>query len=133
MLYAVEWLVINIRQHRITGGPMRFKDDKQLSRVCSTLLAQLKMEDLWTEEGPTPSAIQLQKANGGPLSHGERTWLAITWAIWTGENEFPLTFSEAINTLDAKRLAVLGSLLQAFPEGDASIERWIRYMTRSIN
>ncbi len=61
-----------------------FRDDKQLSRACQAICACCCLNSLWTEFGPTEQAKKLLRANGGPMSSGERVMFLCAWAIWNG-------------------------------------------------
>ncbi len=60
------------------------RDDQGLARACRILLAGVRLERLWTAEGPTAKARELLASNGGPLTQGERTVLLIAWTFWNG-------------------------------------------------
>jgi hypothetical protein len=60
------------------------RDDQQLARACRALLATVRLEHLWTEDGPTPQASELLEADGGRLSSGKRTVLLAAWTFWNG-------------------------------------------------
>jgi hypothetical protein len=70
------------------------RDDPQLALACRTLLASVRLERLWTDQGLTAEVTELLKADGGPLSSGERVMLLAAWAFWTGRAASPSpTFS----------------------------------------
>ena len=49
-----------------------FRSDAQLARACRVLCEGVRLEGMWTEAGPSETAIALMEADGGPLSSGER-------------------------------------------------------------
>jgi len=87
---------------------------------------------LWTETGPTDEAISILRANGSPLSSGERTMLLVAFALWHGNQS--LAFVELLG-LDDDRLRLVASLLLALagspklngvPERSRSdIDHWV--------
>ena|ERR1035438_7659609 len=104
---------------------MLFKDDPERARICSALLSLINRGSLWTESGPTAAAMELHKRHGGSVSHGESVMLGVAWAVWTGENDWPLTFNEVLYTLDAKSLKAVGYLIVALATGHAAIDKWL--------
>ena len=104
---------------------LMFKDDLERARICSALLALIDRDALWTESGPTTAAMELHKKHGGSLSHGESVMLGVAWAMWTGENDWPLAFNEVLYTLDAKALRAVGYLIVALATGHDAIDKWL--------
>ena len=100
-----------------------FRDDPQLSRACHTLLAMVRLERLWTEQGPTPQARALLEANGGPLSSGERVMLLAAWAFWNGSGG--VTLAEVLERLDLDPAEALCFLVLAAKYGADAVDDWI--------
>jgi hypothetical protein len=100
-----------------------FRDDAQLARCCRALMAQARMEKLWTVAGPTPHALELLDANGGPLSSGERIMLLVTFAFWNGRGE--LRFAEIVETLDVEPTGAVCLLLTAVKRGADQVDAWL--------
>jgi hypothetical protein len=100
-----------------------FHDDHQLARACRALLQTVGLQRLWTEHGPSDSAMELLEADGGPLSSGERVMLLAAFAFWNGSGG--LTFVDVIERLDRERGEALGSLLMASYEGPTAIDEWV--------
>jgi hypothetical protein len=98
-----------------------FRDDRQLARACRALLASVRLARLWTTDGPTPEALALLEANGGPLSSGERIMVLAAFALWNGSGE--LRLAEVVATLDRERMAALCSLLIASRED--AVDAWL--------
>jgi hypothetical protein len=55
-----------------------------LARACRVLLARVRLERLWTEEGPTPEASALLETHGAALSPGQRVVFLAAWTFWNG-------------------------------------------------
>jgi Ohr subfamily peroxiredoxin len=96
------------------------RDDQQLARACRALLATVRLEGLWTEDGPTPEASELLEADGGPLSSGERIVLLAAWTFWNGSGG--LRLAEVLEQLDADPMEALCFLVMASKYGD---DRWV--------
>ena len=91
-----------------------FRNDAQVNAVCRVLLEQLYAKGLWTDEGPTETAVSYLEQDGGPLSSGERVLLLCAFAIWNGNEKLP--FADLFN-LDDDRLGALARFLVAYPRG----------------
>jgi hypothetical protein len=100
-----------------------FRDDKQSARCCRALLAQARMANLWTFDGPTPRALELLEADGGPLSSGERVVLLAAFAFWNGRGG--LRLSEVVETLDVGPTEALCSLAVAVKGGADDVDDWL--------
>lgn len=100
--------------------------DRQAARAIRVLLATVRLEDLWTLDGPTERAIELRDADGGPLSSGERLLLLTAWDLW----EAPVAgkgvrLADLMYIIDNERLSLLFSLVLALTEGSAAVDRWL--------
>ena len=93
-----------------------------MNAVCRVLLERLYVKGLWSDDGPTETALGYLETDGGPLSRGERVLLLSTFAIWNGNEKLP--FADVFN-LDDDRLAALASLLLACSRGSSAIDAWI--------
>lgn len=100
-----------------------FRDDDQLARACRALLAQGRLQRLWTRRGPTGEAKTLLQDDGGPLSSGERILLLAAWAFWNGEGG--LRLAEIVQQLDARPTGVLCALMVALQQGAAAVDEWL--------
>jgi hypothetical protein len=103
-----------------------FRSEAQLARACRALCERARLEGMWTDAGPTGTAIALMEANGGPLSSGERIVLLSAWAVWNGHDGARL--ADVIYRLDGRNLAAIGKLLGAVASGGAAIDAWIAAM-----
>jgi len=81
---------------------------------------------MWTDGGPTETAIALMEANGGPLSSGERIVLLAAWAVWNGHDG--ARFADVVYRLDGRNLVALGTLLIAVASSGAAIDTWLEKM-----
>lgn len=99
-----------------------FSDERQLAAVCRTLLASVRLENLWGEHEPTEDAAALLEADGGPLSSGERGVLLVAFALWNGNTRLPFA---AVLHLDSRRLVLMAELLLALASGPEAIDRWL--------
>jgi hypothetical protein len=105
---------------------MSFRDTRQQARACRALLATVRLERLWTFEGPTLEAQELLHANGGHLSSGEAVMLRAAFDFWSGDGACALT--SMLHTLDHGRLEAIGSLALALSDPkDAygAVDRWL--------
>jgi hypothetical protein len=100
-----------------------FRDDLQLARACRALLATVRLERLWTVDGPTPEASKLLEADGGPLSSGERVMLLASWAFWNGSGG--VTLAELLERLDSTPTETLCFLVMAVKYGTDAVDDWL--------
>lgn len=98
-----------------------WRDDRQRARACRALLATVRLDYLWTPEGPTEEAFRLLEANGGPLSSGERVMVLASFALWNGSGG--LTLTEILDVLDPTRAEALCTLVVAVQRG--TVEAWL--------
>jgi hypothetical protein len=103
-----------------------FSSEAQLARVCRALCERVRLDGMWTETGPTDTAIALMEANGGPLSSGERIVLLAAWSVWNGHDG--ARFADVVYRLDGRNLVALGTLLVAVASGGAAIDAWLMKM-----
>ncbi len=103
-----------------------FRSEAQLARVCRALCERVRLDGMWTDAGPTETAIALMEANGGPLSSGERIVLLAAWAVWNGHDG--ARFADVIYRLDGRNLVALGTLLVAVASSGAAIDTWLEKM-----
>jgi hypothetical protein len=102
------------------------RDDQRLARACSALLATVRLERLWTEDGPTLEASRLLAADGGPLSSGQRSVLLVAWTFWDGTGAAELAEilgRSAADPMDALCLLVTSCKGPANPELPQEIEK----------
>ena len=100
-----------------------FRDDPQLALACRTLLASVRLERLWTDQGPTAEATELLEADGGPLSSGERVMLLAAWACWNGSGG--VTLADVLERLDAYHAEALCFLVLASKYGTDAVDDWL--------
>jgi hypothetical protein len=106
-----------------------FRSEAQLARACQALCEGVRLEGMWTDAGPSETAIALMEADGGPLSSGERIVLLAAWAVWNGHDG--ARFADVIYRLDGRNLVALGTLLVAMAGGGAAIDAWLMKMERA--
>jgi hypothetical protein len=103
-----------------------FANECQQARVCEALCRAVRLEGMWTDEGPTDVAVSLLKRNGGPLSSGERIMFLAAWNVWNGRGEVNL--GDAVHRLDQGCLRALGSLLIALGTEPSGVSEWLQKM-----
>ena len=101
-----------------------FRNGRQKSEVLQTLLESVRLDHLWTSNGPTDAALRYCDANGGPLSSGERIMLLAVFDLWNGTGG--LKFAEMPGPLDPRRAQKLLSLLSAMTYGNDAVDRWLQ-------
>jgi catechol 2,3-dioxygenase-like lactoylglutathione lyase family enzyme len=87
------------------------RGDQQLARACRALLETVRLERLWTEEGPTPEAAELLQMAGRQLSQDERNVLLVAWTFWNGSGR--LRLAELLEHVDADPMAALCTFVTA--------------------
>lgn len=102
---------------------MSFATDAQMNEALHVLLARVRLQRLWTSQGPTDEACDLLQARGGPLSSGERVMLLAAFDIYNGFGALP--FERLVNTLGAEHLRAVCGLVVARAEGGPAVEAWI--------
>lgn len=107
-----------------------FRNDRQASRVIQMLLRTLDLEHLWTDQGPTRTALQYKNSNGGPLSSGERLMLLAVFDLWDGSGRLP--FNELVAGMDAERTAKLLSVVAALGCGSSAVDQWLLHETSQL-
>ena len=103
-----------------------FRSEAQLARVCRALCERVRLDGMWTDAGPTETAIALMESNGGPLSSGERIVLLAAWAVWNSHDG--ARFADVIYRLDGRNLVAIGTLLIAVASSGAAIDTWLEKM-----
>jgi hypothetical protein len=103
-----------------------FRSEAQLARACRALCERVRLDGMWTDAGPTETAVALMEANGGPLSSGERIVLLAAWAVWNGHDGARL--ADVVYRLDGRNLHALGTLMLAVAAGGHAIDAWIAAM-----
>jgi hypothetical protein len=97
-----------------------FRDDLQLANCCRALLAQVRLERLWTNAGPTSEALSLLDRDGGPLSSRERIMLLAAFAFWNGRGG--LRLAEILETLDLQPTKAICALAIAVKHGAEHVD-----------
>lgn len=101
-----------------------FRNNKQQCQALRMLLQSVRLDYLWTDDGPVSEAFRLRDANGGPLSSGERLMLLAVFDLWNGSGN--LRFSEVPGPLDARRAQRLLSLILAINIGSEAVDQWLK-------
>ena len=65
-------------------GVLMFRDDLQLLAVCQALLRRVRLDGLWTPDGPTQHGRDLLRDNGRELPAERRAVLFLVWSLWNG-------------------------------------------------
>ncbi len=100
-----------------------FRDDDQLAAAIGVLLSSApRMGRFWTKSGPTPEAVDLCAARGGPLSPAEGALLLAAFDLWNGEGGITLA---RLLDVGGDPLETLGSLLATMTRGYEAIDEWI--------
>src|SRR6185437_2739583 len=100
-----------------------FRNYRQACEVLQTLLESVRLDHLWTSNGPTDAALRYRDANGGPLPSGERIMLLAAFDLWNDTGG--LKFAEVPGPLDPQRAQKLLSLLSAMTYGSDAVDRWL--------
>lgn len=100
---------------------MSWRSDAQRADVARALLALVRLERLWTPDGPTDEALDLIEDGGGPLSGGQKLILLVAFDAWNNEGGAPL--GEILGRLDNEKLAAVGELLAAVARDD--VDGWL--------
>lgn len=106
-----------------------FRSEAQRGLVYAVLVQHLPGGlDRWmssTESGHPRPSDEAHEAieKGAPLSSGEMLMLRAAIDVWNGGGKLEL--GRAMDTLDGKRLRLLGEFLVAFSESSGAITRWI--------
>lgn len=101
-----------------------FRNDRQMCEAIQALLETIRLDHLWTQDGPTHAALKYRDANGGPLSSGERILLLAAFDLWNGSGELKL--SEVPGPLDPQKARKLLSLLSAMTSGSDAVDQWLQ-------
>lgn len=105
----------------------QFRDVRQRARVCRALLARVHLENLWSEDGPSPEGLAFR--NGArELSQDSRLLLMTAWALWNRTQS--LTLADLLD-LDGEHLCVIGELLAALTRSPLEIDGWLAQWARS--
>ena len=105
-----------------------FRNDRQACEALQMLLGTVRLEHLWTKDGPTRAALRYRDANGGPLSSGERIILLAAFDLWNQSGGLKL--AEVPGSLDTGRARTLLSLLSAITNGSDAVEQWLTNQRR---
>lgn len=102
-----------------------FRDDRQIARVCCALLARGQVAHLWTDAGPTDTAVAVAEGSSGAgLSSGQAALVGVAFALWNGSGG--LTVARALDVLDAGSLRAVGDLLVATTHGADAVDAWLQ-------
>lgn len=66
---------------------------------------------LWSERGPTKTAVMLLEKGGGYLSGGERVLLRAAFDLWAGTGDCKV--ADLLSTLDGPRLRAVAEAILA--------------------
>jgi hypothetical protein len=83
----------------------------------------VRLERLWTADGPTIEASELLQVDGEPLSSGERVMLLASWAFWNGSGG--VTLAEVLERLDSAPAEALCFLVMAVKYGTDAVDDWL--------
>jgi hypothetical protein len=101
-----------------------FSSRLQVARVCMVLTRGCARERLWTSEGPSAQARELNQAPQASLTGAQRVLLELAFCLWDGGKGPGL--GSTLTLLDAAHLHLVGGLLVALSEDGAAIDRWVR-------
>lgn len=88
---------------------------KQACDTIRGLLRRVRLDNLWTDEGPTQEAVQLLKDKGGPLSTSETLMLQVAFDLWSSSGHAPL--DKLLGVFDGGNLrAVLDAIAIVRPD-----------------
>jgi hypothetical protein len=93
--------------------------DKQKCAAIRAFLARVahgRLAALWTDEGPTPTAVTYID-EGSPLSHGEAILLQVAFDVWNGHGK--ATLDDLLGVLDDDNLAAVLELVSLERPGAA--------------
>lgn len=102
-----------------------FRDDRQRARACRALLVLVRLEDLFTVDGPTPRAVELFQAKGAKLSTGEAIMFEMAFGIWNGRSTDAGVVLGDLLRLDSVNLQAVGELLAAAAGGAEDLDAWL--------
>jgi len=108
-----------------------FASETQQARVCEMICRAVRLDGMWTEQGPSRLAVSLLIRNGGPLSTGERIMFLCAWGIWNGRGTVNL--GDVVHRLDNRNLALLGSLMVALAGVPDAVDRWLADQERAFS
>jgi hypothetical protein len=100
-----------------------FRDDQQRLRACRALLATVRLDRLWTADGPTHEALELLEADGRPLSAAERVMFLAAWGFWNGSGG--VTIVEVVERLDCEPAEALCFLMMASKYDADAVDDWL--------
>ena len=103
-----------------------FRDTRQQTRALRALLATVRLENLWTFEGPTAEAMELLRDNGGHLSSGETIVLKAAFDFWNGKGGCEL--NRMLHILDHDLMEAILSLALAvsdITDSFGAVDRWL--------
>jgi hypothetical protein len=110
-----------------------FRDPRQQqTRALRALLSTVRLENLWTSEGPTAEAVELLRGNGGHLSSSETIFLRAAFDFWSGKGG--CEFGRMLHTLDHDLLEAILSLALAvsdITDSFGAIDRWLARYERA--
>jgi hypothetical protein len=91
--------------------------EKARNRAIMVMLSgSATMARMWTQNGPTPEALDLIEADGGPLSGGEKVLLRAAFDLYNGTGK--CTVDSLLCTLDADNLRAVAAAVLARDEGE---------------
>ncbi len=92
-----------------------WKSGQQACTVIRGLLRRVRLDHLWTDEGPSQEAVQLLKDKGGPMSTSETLMLQVAFDLWSSSGHAPL--DKLLGVLDGGNLrAVLDAIAVVRPD-----------------
>jgi hypothetical protein len=102
-----------------------FRDDAQAARALRALLGTLGLEDIWSERGPSQSAVALRRDEGRSLSPPQALLLEAAFAFWERAAPARVRLDEVIRVLDRRTSEALFSLVIAYQGGPEAVDAWL--------
>jgi hypothetical protein len=92
------------------------------ARMCRVLCRHAGLLGMWTDAGPTRSAVLLLRRGGYPLSGARRTMFLVSWALWDGSGKVGVW---DMLRLRRSQVQVIGEALAALGSGTYGVEAWL--------
>ena len=106
-----------------------FRSEAQQCQAIRLLLSSLRLEHLWTAQGPTRRACDLLE--GSPLSSGEQILIRCAFDFWNGAGKVQL-YRDLLGVLDGPRLHLVLTLAMAANDGERAVDEWIKRNNKPV-